>query len=808
MLFFVRNYCNIEWLLFLCLSIFLSGLPFVISKVPVAQSDVLDEYVKTDGAWILTLAKRTYTVKTAAECADKCDAESAFTCRSFIHVEKDKDCLTIPANSKVELVLHGMRSALFEKKLYLKECVDGIGTNYRGTKTKTKTGRTCQQWNAKVPHVPNMTPEKYPKADLEKNFCRNPDGDASGPWCYTTDPEKRWESCQTIFCTSDECMQCNGEDFQGKISQTESGLTCQHWDSQTPHDHGYFPTAIPDKRLEENYCRNPDGDPRPWCFTTDHKKRWEFCNIPCCTSEPPSAPTELTCKDDGSSYRGTVAVTTSGKTCQRWSTQTPHKHGQIPDNYPCKGLESNYCRNPNNEKKPWCYTIDPNTRWEYCHVPLCSPEDTVIQQAGDCYEDNGSSYRGATSETISGRKCQSWSSVLPHNHNKTPQNYPQADLRDNLCRNPDGDRSPWCYTEDPSKRWEYCKVEKCYTGTVKPTETVMHAEPTASEPSTADLDCKVGNGADYRGSVSKTVKGVTCQAWASMIPHHHGSFTPETHPAKGLEGNQCRNPDKDINGPWCYTTDVNKKWDYCPVPVCTNQKCGQTQAVSKPCPLWIFGGCVSKAHAWPWQISLRTNTGVHVCGGALIAPQWVLTAAYCLQSSSQPNSYKVSLGIHSLRATEESRQERGVQMLFLEPTGKDIALLKLDTPAIINDKVNFACLPKKDSIVPASTECHVTGWGETHGDGLLKETKLTVLENMICNEPGYLNGRVRDHEMCVGTDICQGDAGGPLVCYSQHSFVLQGVTLWGLSCAQAIKPGLYTRVSRFVDWIEREMQNN
>uniref|UniRef100_A0A671N5I1 Plasminogen-like n=1 Tax=Sinocyclocheilus anshuiensis TaxID=1608454 RepID=A0A671N5I1_9TELE len=648
------------------------------------STDVLEAYIKTDGAWIVKLPKSQYTVKTVEDCAVKCNKETSFTCRSFLYIEKDQDCVTLPANSKTDQILRRISAALYEKKEYLLECVNGIGTDYRGTKSKTKLGKTCQRWEGTFPHVTKytITPKTHPKADLESNFCRNPDGDKGGPWCYTTDPEKRWEHCDIQDCT-EECMQCSGENYRGKISTTASGFTCQRWDSQKPHNHGYIPSALPDKYLEENHCRNPDGEPKPWCFTTSPSKRWESCSIPRCTTEPPTIVPELTCASgEGSSYRGTIAVTVSGKTCQEWSSQSPHKHSRTPENYPCKGLDENYCRNPDNERSPWCYTTDPETHWEYCSVPSCGdqlrPEEPVIPEGEECYEGDGSSYHGAMSETVSGKKCQFWTSMEPHRHSKTPQNFPAADLRRNLCRNPDGDRAPWCYTTDPTVRWEYCNIERCDSKPSTQEPPTNPTEPAASQSTSQETDCKVGNGETYRGPTSTTIVGVTCQAWSSMTPHQHASFTPETHPDKGLESNVT----------------------------------------------------LISTYSQMDSLSLLFKTIFDL--------------------------YKKDKRFHSFKP-----------ICFLE----------------------------------------------TGGEGFLKETGFPVIENKVCNSPAYLNGLVKEHEMCAGnigggTDSCQGDSGGPLICYSQNTFVLQGVTSWGLGCAKAMKPGVYTRVSKFINWIERSMKEN
>jgi len=81
------------------------------------------------------------------------------------------------------------------------DCYEGDGASYRGRKTKTNRGRICQKWASQSPHKHDPTPEKYPNSDLTSNYCRNPDGEPNGPWCYTTDSKKRWEYCGIPKCS-------------------------------------------------------------------------------------------------------------------------------------------------------------------------------------------------------------------------------------------------------------------------------------------------------------------------------------------------------------------------------------------------------------------------------------------------------------------------------------------------------------------------------------------------------------------------------------------------------------------------------
>ncbi|KAI4567575.1 hypothetical protein MJT46_008788 [Ovis ammon polii x Ovis aries] len=686
--------------------------------------DLLDDYVNTQGASLLTLSRKKLAGRSVEDCAAKCEEETDFVCKAFQYHGKEQQCVIMGESSKTAPVFRMRDVTLYEKRIYLSECKIGNGKTYRGTTAKTKSGVTCQKWSATSPHVPKFSPEKFPLAGLEENYCRNPDNDENGPWCYTTDPDKRFDYCDIPEC-EDECMHCSGENYEGKIAKTMSGRDCQSWDSQSPHAHGYIPSKFPSKNLKMNYCRNPDGEPRPWCFTTDPKKRWEFCDVPRC----------------------------------------------IP------------------------------------------PEQTPVAQ--DCYHGNGQGYRGTSSTTVTGRKCQSWSSMIPHRHQKTPESYPNAGLTMNYCRNPDADKSPWCYTTDPRVRWEFCNLKKCS----ETSEQVANAPAAPQAPSVEnppEADCMLGIGKGYRGKKATTVAGVPCQEWAAQEPHRHGIFTPETNPRAGLEKNYCRNPDGDVNGPWCYTTNPRKLFDYCDIPQCESSfDCGKPKVEPKKCPARVVGGCVATPHSWPWQVSLRRRSREHFCGGTLISPEWVLTAAHCLDSILGPSFYTVILGAHYEMAREASVQEIPVSRLFLEPSRADIALLKLSSPAVITDEVIPACLPSPNYVVADKTVCYITGWGETQGTfgvGRLKEARLPVIENKVCNRYEYLNGRVKSTELCAGdlaggTDSCQGDSGGPLVCFEKDKYILQGVTSWGLGCARPNKPGVYVRVSTYVPWIEETMRS-
>ncbi|XP_051784281.1 muscle, skeletal receptor tyrosine-protein kinase [Erpetoichthys calabaricus] len=79
------------------------------------------------------------------------------------------------------------------------------------------------------------------------------------------------------------CYNEKGRFYQGMVNVTATGIPCQNWSKKVPHFHRLSPDNIPELKNSENYCRNPGGESeRPWCYTTDHSVRWEYCNIPRC----------------------------------------------------------------------------------------------------------------------------------------------------------------------------------------------------------------------------------------------------------------------------------------------------------------------------------------------------------------------------------------------------------------------------------------------------------------------------------------------------------------------------------------------
>ncbi|WP_405488091.1 S1 family peptidase [Streptomyces sp. NBC_00096] len=237
----------------------------------------------------------------------------------------------------------------------------------------------------------------------------------------------------------------------------------------------------------------------------------------------------------------------------------------------------------------------------------------------------------------------------------------------------------------------------------------------------------------------------------------------------------------------------------------------------------VIGGKPVKVADAPWVVALASRDrfggtrGGQFCGGVLVAPTKVVTAAHCLgrQVLGGPvdsvRDFRVVTGRTELRANEG--REIAVRSARVNPgydpvsNAGDLAVLELDEAVAPENVLPMAGLGHP--AYGAGTEAAVYGWGDTSGFGdysyALRAAGVTVLADEVCGRayPGDADGQFRaDSMVCAGDreggkDACQGDSGGPLVAQGR----LIGLVSWGRGCGRADSPGVYTRIAPLIDFI-------
>lgn len=220
----------------------------------------------------------------------------------------------------------------------------------------------------------------------------------------------------------------------------------------------------------------------------------------------------------------------------------------------------------------------------------------------------------------------------------------------------------------------------------------------------------------------------------------------------------------------------------------------------------VVGGYDAIPHSAPWIVSIQFNRS-HNCGGSIISPDWILTAAHCLVLISENTVTELYAGRHDLRADELSSQYRIPGESYIHPNYDglkfDIALIHLDIPFALTSTVKTIPLPPKDVIF--SGEGRLYGWGLTSSGGVLPNILQTVtkpiIDYSVCES---IYGNLLDPtNLCAGSldggiSACSADSGGPMV---QDGNVI-GVVSWVVSpCGRPNGPTVYVRVSAVIDWI-------
>ncbi|XP_062992940.1 serine protease 27-like [Elgaria multicarinata webbii] len=234
---------------------------------------------------------------------------------------------------------------------------------------------------------------------------------------------------------------------------------------------------------------------------------------------------------------------------------------------------------------------------------------------------------------------------------------------------------------------------------------------------------------------------------------------------------------------------------------------------------------------WPWQVSILRDSNP-ICGGSLIAEQWVLTAAHCFFGFMYPSQYDVMLGAYQINRPMNTVVKSKVKQIISHPdfsgrvsSSEDIALLKLVSPVKFTDYILPVCLPHSSIQFSMDADCWVTGWQASQEvvglppPLILKEVKVPLINQTDCNtfyNSHLVQGLTIDSIMpdmgCAGypeggNGTSKGDSGGPLVCKLKGGWTQAGILSWGVPCGRPNYPGVYTSVAFYDKWIKETMDN-
>merc|ERR1712228_158572 len=374
-----------------------------------------------------------------------------------------------------------------------------------------------------------------------------------------------------------------------------------------------------------------------------------------------------------------------------------------------------------------------------------------------------------------------------------------------------------------------------------PNDYVPESAQQVVDKATVEVNTDFENCADYTESLGyecvpyyQCHNGTIITDGAGLIDIRNGfgSLAPEDSKCPGFLDVCCKDPD--------FVPPPPPKIKYSP-------KCGRRNQNGLGVRIQGFTESESQFGEWPHMCAILhekpieqeagyggvepQTANLYQCGGSLIAPGTILTAAHCVEKFRQnPSQLKIRCGEWDTQNETEPypHQDRYVEALNIHPEfdgrnlHNDFAVLFTSEDFVLASHIDTVCLPQADEIFEEST-CFATGWGkDKFGSAgqyqvVLKEIDLPVVSNYECQnklQSTRLGNKFKLHDSFIcaggvnGKDTCKGDGGSPLVCpskYDPDTYVQAGMVAWGIGCGEDGTPGVYASVSKALCWIDYAM---